>query len=404
MKDFRIKDYLLILMMCATTIENYPKVSLICSILYILFSGQDLLTNKVVYSNNISRIMAQKLQSINRTWGVLFIYLSLITILTPTYQSQVQLPIIDIRWLRAIVLFILVCKDVIQKPQILNYALPLYALSATVCAGLMSVGIGVAADFDTEDIGKVRLTFLGTNANKMAMVFVYGVACLTFFLKKNVFIKMAWITYAIVAWAFMVLLYAIGLTGSRGGFLLVLAIVGIYALSIVSRKRNALMTIVVIFGAIFLIDYIVDFIMSIDIFSRRVEMSGEGQYGERDILFNAAFKIFEDSPIWGIGLNRIYDKMIIYVGSPKTPHNLYLYILAAGGIIGFTTFISIIWRCLRIVYIEARSSKDYLPLLFLSVALLDFAKNGGALSISINYIAISIALAISIVHNKQKEI
>lgn len=141
--------------------------------------------------------------------------------------------------------------------------------------------------------------------------------------------------------------------------------------------------------------------MSSDVMTNRIETSQEGDIGERDILIRSGLKIFYDNPIWGVGIEQVKDQIYEDIDERKTPHNLYIYILAAGGFIGFSIFLSIIVRIVRIIYLYAHKQHLCFPVLVCIIAFLDYAKNGAALSANMNYMFLSFALAMSLDHKNQ---
>lgn len=381
----KLKNLLLLATMCSFVIENLPYISMGLGAAYITVSLFDAISHGALYCNQLHR-------SLGISWFILFAYVTLLTAVVP--YSRNDLGILDLRWLRAIVFFILVYKDTLYKPVLQKNIMYMFTVTAIICGVMMSMGIGISAEAEQYDIGSVRLTFLGTNANKMAMFCTYAVAALFLYIEDGWFLQISKkLRYVISAVAITALCYVIALTGSRGAFYVIIAMMAYYIIFYQKSGGVATKIAVTVIAAGFAY-YLVDIMSNVEIFARRMEMTTEGQHGERDVLFEAAIKVFEENP-FGVGLNRVYDYMLQYVGSSKTPHNLFAYMLASGGIIGFILFVSIIWRIVKFVLIHTRTNRLLMPVLLLIITLLDFNKNGGALTFSINYCALALALSMS---------
>lgn len=379
------KNLLLVITICSFVIENLPWISLLLGFSYIFFSLISSTNNGRLYIDDFHR-------SISISWFMLFAYLTILTVLIPYYRTD--LPIIRWRWFRAILFFVLIYKDTKGRTHLQKNILYFYAISAITCCILMSMGIGISIDAEQYEMGVVRLTFLGTNSNKMAMFYTYAVAILLLYIEEGWFWNISKKYRCIFSGIFLIILCrGIALTGSRGAFIVVIAMFGYYVLFYQKNGGFAKKILLTCLTAFF-VYYLIDVMNSVDVFSRRVEMTTEGQHGERDILVNAALKVFSEYPM-GVGLNSVYDYMSLYMGKSKTPHNLFAYMLAGGGIFGFILFLSIILRTAKIIYIKTKEYRLLMPILLLIIALLDFNKNGGSLEFSINYCMLSLALSMS---------
>lgn len=381
----KVKNLLLIATMCSFVIENLPMISMGVGISYIIVSVVDSINYRALYCNPLHR-------SLSITWFILFAYVTLLTALVPYNRSD--LPIVDIRWLRAIILFVLVYKDTLYNSDLQKTIFYMFAISSIICAVMMSRGIGISVDAEQYDIGHVRLTFFGTNSNKMAMFYTYAIAASLLYIEEGwIWHISKKIRYIIAGIMIVLLCYGTALTGSRGAFYVIVAMMTYYVALYQKSGSWATKLITTIIAAVFAY-YLIDVMTNVDVFARRMEMTTEGQHGERDVLLSAALNVFEENP-FGVGLNRVYDYMQMYMGDSKTPHNLFAYMIASGGFIGFSLFVSIIWKIVKYAFINARANRLLMPILLLIIVLLDFNKNGGALSFSMNYCALALALSMS---------
>ena len=104
------------------------------------------------------------------------------------------------------------------------------------------------------------------------------------------------------------------------------------------------------FGAIVFIMGILSITYGLESVSRRVELN------------NIAYELYRSSPIIGIGMNNFIVQMSNYpnINEPgfffQPAHNIYLLLLAEGGIIGLTLLTWLIWK----VYMIGLKRKSYI--------------------------------------------
>lgn len=381
----KLKNSLFLLAVCSTIIENMGGVPLYICLAYFIVSLGDY--------NSFRKIglFYKDAKTISVLWFSLFVYLTFITAIF-SLNSQ-KYTIIDVKWLKSLLLFIFVLKDSFNQPGLMIKAVASYAITAFVCAVLMMNGIGV--ELDPTEFGESRLSFLGTNENKMAMVYVYSLFIGLFFIDRHITSKkhtLVLIKIAALIFFMFVCIYVMGYMASRGAFVCVFCGL-LYYFLIYKRTKSIFKKIAIIVLGIAIIVYGYDYLSNISIFSRRMEMTAEGNYGERDILVRAAFDIFVDNPVFGVGLSEVINIIGSHLGDAKTPHNLYLYVLSSGGIIGFSIFMAIIYKTVVMVFKQGYKKKRLLPILLFIGILLDYAKNGGALTTSVNYVFFAMGLS-----------
>lgn len=381
----RLKDYLLILAVCVTIIENMGGFPLYVTLTYFLVSLTDRSSLKTIINFKLGTQFCI-------LWIVLFIYITIVTLLYVEHRD----PLLELmKWFKAILLFSLVLKDTYNNPKLIYNIIVCYTISAFICAILMINGIGI--DLYGYDFGEVRMTFLGTNENKMAMVYVFAFGITLYLLNEH--LKK---TIIVISCVFLMVLYMyiIANFASRGAFICIIIILTYYFI-IYNKSSSFLKNVVMIIVGFIIIMYVFDYMTNIDVFSRRIEMTEEEEdYGGRDILINAAFKIFIDHSIFGVGLSQVMIEIYKITGQIKTPHNLYLYILAAGGMVGFSIFMTLIFKTLLFVYRYGHNKRLFLPVILIICVFIDFAKNGGALTCSINYAFYALTINFCLLSNK----
>lgn len=144
--------------------------------------------------------------------------------------------------------------------------------------------------------------------------------------------------------AIVVLVLGIAGTESRGGFLAI--VVALVASCVVFKERRAQMTVAVGISASLLA-----FALTITGAWSRVTELGDGGSGRSD-LWHVAWRIFQDHPILGVGLNNFravsadytreagqLKSVFLLVDSPHLVHNVYLQLLAETGVVGLGLFL-----------------------------------------------------------------
>ena len=144
-------------------------------------------------------------------------------------------------------------------------------------------------------------------------------------------------------------------TGSRGGF--VAAIVGAIAMLVLAKRHRAwvvalLLCVVGVAAAWLSVDTAA--------WERISDISGGGTGTGRSELWAAAWHMWQDHPLIGVGLDAFRDNASAYVRDlgpiefasflteqPKVVHNTYLQLLVETGIVGFTLYVAVIVGSLR---------------------------------------------------------
>lgn len=325
-------------------------------------------------------------------WIVLFVYISITTLLYAVYRDPT---LVLSKWFKAILLFSLVLKDTYNNPKLILNISVCYTITAFICAILMINGIGV--ELYGYSFGEIRMTFLGTNENKMAMVYVYSFAINLYLLDKYLH-KMTIVFLCVIS--MILYLYVIANFASRGALICIMIILAYYFI-IYNNSSSVFKNIAMLIVGFFIVMYAYDYMTNVDVFSRRVEMTEEGDYGSRDVLVRAAFTIFIEHSFFGVGLIKVMYDIYDLTGHVKTPHNLFLYILAAGGLVGFSIFMTLIFKTLLFIYRYGHKKRLFLPVLLFICVLIDFAKNGGALTGGINYALFALSINMCYLHRYQ---
>lgn len=386
--SFSVKNIILILMICSTQVEKLFHICLILELLYIIISGYDYVLNGL----KNKRIEFRSVKHISIIWLLLAFYVTFITIVYPS--QYIGTADTFFKWVRNIIIFFLVIKDTLNNPRLFQYIVVSYVLTSLTCSELIINGIGLSVDMSSpDDLGNSRLSFLGINANKLAITYVYSMAILFYLFdeckKYSKFTRI--LIYLFVFASAFSFIYILSLLASRGSILLLFIFVGYYFL-LYGKNVSLLKRMALIFIGIIISLYIYDYLFSSDILSRRVESSVEdGNYGARDLLLFNAIDIFMDSPIFGVGLNEVCYRNYLYMGVPITPHNYIAYMLSAGGLLGIIIFVRILYFLLKNILWLSYKRQYLISALFFIAAFIDINKNGACVIYIGNYIFLALA-------------
>ncbi|MGR5557103.1 O-antigen ligase family protein [Vibrio fortis] len=141
--------------------------------------------------------------------------------------------------------------------------------------------------------------------------------------------------------ACIILLYAVIATQSRGGLLGSIAVLGIFALSII-RSKVTLITL----GAIAAVGLYFAAGISDRASGGAAEAGIDASAMGRLYAWEAAFKMALDNPLTGVGLNNFYSNYFFYSphwdGLNHAVHSTWFGVLAETGFLGLTVFIILI--------------------------------------------------------------
>lgn len=225
-----------------------------------------------------------------------------------------------------------------------------------VLAGLALTGLHPAVSA-INSAADVRLSTGATDPNYLAATLV---AALAMSGGLAVWRRETWIRL-LLACAAPILLYGLIATQSRGGLIAAATSIILGAALLPTQRRRILAALIPIIALMALF-----FTVNPEAYHRLSQQDGGGD--GRTELWRIAWRIAEDHPLIGVGVNNFVDReqaYVLRVGSlqhaqqlviddPKVVHNMYLQMLAETGIIGLTLFVVMIVALLRATYRAAR--------------------------------------------------
>ncbi len=149
-------------------------------------------------------------------------------------------------------------------------------------------------------------------------------------------------------------------TGSRGGLLSFVVASTLYLLPLGRRGRRIA---AIVLGIVTLVG--VGYLVASDPMSVRrwTKTYTQGDTAGRDRIFAATWNMFRDRPVLGWGSVEVYYELGSRLNLPiRGPHNLYLGLLAEGGIVGALPFLVGLWLCTRAAWGARAGRFGVLPL------------------------------------------
>lgn len=241
--------------------------------------------------------------------------------------------------------------------------------------------------------------------------------------KKHVFWHDLYYLFARV-----ILLFGVFLTVSRSayiGTLFVLILLVIYYSK--GKKRWIVPSVVIVFIVMYLIFHrvIIDFINNIyniidlgRIIPKNINTppssNGPGGGGggivdggdysnSRLALISAAFIVFSNNFITGVGIGNVVGEINFITGLEMNAHNLYLQLLAESGIIMFITLL--IFAYYLFVFISKLEKKHkFLILLIFGLVFIETLFNHNLLNINIIYLVLAIILGLNMISAKDRRV
>lgn len=278
--------------------------------------------------------------------------------LSAVWAPEPKMALSDIwQWYVAGLLFVIVATT-IAKPRHAYLIVAGFVAGAalSVAIGIFSGGLSTSATaLDTATQSDGRFQGGGGDPNFLAAGLVPAVVLAGALLSAA--------RGAIVRWSLVVTMGLIGLglaaTQSRGG--LVAAGVALVAALVFSRRKGPVLATV----AVIVVASAGWFATSPTAWHRISDFNGGGT--GRTELWTVGWRIYQEHPALGIGLNNFRVESNRYVRRPgklefvnliserpDVVHNAYLQLLVETGVIGLALFVGVIAACLRAAWLAAR--------------------------------------------------
>lgn len=230
-----------------------------------------------------------------------------------------------------------------------------------------------------------RLIIFGENPNSTSARFTLAVIALLYYVIRG-HIK-SYFMACISVLAVVPVIYLIIQSGSRGSALaLAASVLFIIYFSSIKIKYKVIIGSFIVLAFPYFVVFISD---AGSLVERLSNDSISGITAGRDTLWLATLDIIYSSPLIGVGESGYFQEMNKLVGAYKDAHNLFLYILAAGGILSFVCF-CFFYKALFHNSLYHFKQRELLPLTLLTNITLIAVKTGGALTYTLMWVIFAI--------------
>lgn len=297
--------------------------------------------------------------------------------------------VISVKLMLCLVLFFKLPLFFLKYPRYLTWSMLLFALTTGIIATLFMGGFLTPYT----QFSNGRVTIFSENANSTSTRMAFAFLFILYLVVSNPenWGKWRWSLMAIEG----PLLFTILASGSRGSFIVLIIGITIY-LWYIPYKNNFIKTgIICIFGSVLLISIlsISEKYDDLSLFDRFVSSYETGEDGGREKLSSAALDIFLRYPLFGVGAEEFTALMRTDYGLTHTVHNLYWYVLATSGIIGFLFFSSCLFRQLLYQF-RKRKHSPFAVAIFIGMLLIG-GKTGGALTYIMMWYIFALAFSLT---------
>jgi putative inorganic carbon (hco3(-)) transporter len=236
-----------------------------------------------------------------------------------------------------IVIIVIVLVSAVNTAKRLHGLLFIHAVSiATISA--VAVWKGHLASGRLEGIGALEGNYSNPNDLALAIVVSLPLCLALLFLSTTPFRKAAW------ALAVLVMMYAVILTGSRGGFLalIVSAVVCLWEFA-TRRRRRYLFVVAALAGVILWQSSSGMRERLMGTFSPDENVDAAAAYAstqERQQLFWRSIQLTMEHPLFGVGPGNFQELSDVW----HVTHNTYTEMSSEGGLPAFILYVLILWR------------------------------------------------------------
>lgn len=274
-----------------------------------------------------------------------------------------------------IAFFTFALKDTVMMARS-NQRLGLYLLIAVT--GLLLAFFG---GFSTVKISTGRISLVGVNSNLVAMYCAVGVLLvLDSLINQNGFTRAKWVRYSSI---FMLIGFfiVIGLTGSRGGLLILGVALVVYFLSLTRLSAIKIVSVSAIGVALLMAIWEV---ASTSIIADRLHDIEDDM--RLTVIWPIVLELIEQYPFFGVGLAETQLRIFHATGIMIATHNEYLKIASGSGLIGLGLFLLVLMRFLRNAFLMRKSTGSGLYIALWVVIVLFLGKGGGAIQLLFTWV------------------
>ena len=336
---------------------------------------------------NISSIIMNRWSNVLYTFFTVF---SLTTLLCNLNEISLSTIIFLFKFLLVILLCLQLPKLFVENRNYVYISIYVFSIVSSIIAVLFWCGL--LEQYIT--INQGRFSLFGENPNSTSARFSLAFILLLHVILKNPFFWSKKRFFQLVL--LMPLINIVLASGSRGSFIILVISTFLYLILFPQKKAInkvliiSFLGVALVGGGIFILSKNSDY----SILERLLDTYTTGNDAGRDQLNNYALNIWLDSPIVGEGTICFVNEMRIQFGETRTVHNLYFYILATSGIIGFVSFMYFIYNLLCDSLVVRK--QEPISLVILLFMLLMAYKTGGALTYMLMWYVFAIIISLKL--------
>lgn len=262
-------------------------------------------------------------------------------------------------------------------------------LFSTVLSIMAKEGINASESLD----GRISIDEI--NSNILAIYAAVSITAIVYFIRKW---KSKW-RYLLLALV-PLCLYSLTNSGSKGGFISLL--IGIIALFLFDKKRGLKKVWLLIVGmgmtALFAV-----IMYSTPVMQARMDVFLEERTDvSREKIWEKAYEIFEENPIAGVGMIGYQTEMIKKYGAIRDTHNVYLYVLVIGGVIGLVLLLIFLFNSFIYIYKNTPYIDNQLAIALFLIIMFNWYKGGSMLFNKFGWLILGYSLGVAIYANRSK--
>ncbi len=172
--------------------------------------------------------------------------------------------------------------------------------------------------------GRIQYVGIFSDPNDLAMLFVMAIPMALLLSSRGGFAGLRRLFWMLVA---LTLVYGVYLTDSRGAFLAVMAMAGVW----VWQKRGMIVAGILGVGGL-------GVLMMLPTRLQELDASESSAYGRIETWYDG-LQMFMAHPLFGVGVNNFTEHTYL------TAHNSFVLVLAETGIVGYTVWLALVGYC-----------------------------------------------------------
>lgn len=298
--------------------------------------------------------------------------------------------IIDFRFVQLVVLMFLIASHLVNNQHLIKKVLYIYVISVSTMYIFYLVDIGVVFE-------KGRLYLNGENPNMLGLKSAIAIVIVAYYILNDFSLKKL-ILGLFLSFPIINLIF---LSASRGA--LVSMILGVFLVVVFLKshfiKKVSFFIMIALFIPFFF-SYLMD---SQKVFFKRIDYAIQTGNTGRNVLWEAAYRIFEDNPVTGVGISGLMPEMYHYSGIMNGPHNVYLYVLVTTGLIGFSFFMFFLIRLGNSIKQNLRKTGEVIFLIIFLVILFNMFKAGGGINKIIFWFFFAVTISSTITDGQEQK-